>query len=364
MISNLPFFPERASTMASRVDALFFFLLGVSGFFSVLIATLIIVFAVKYRRSAKAEPNPAPKGVLALEITWTVVPFLLTMVMFVWGASIFVAMSRPPDDALQAYVVGRRWMWKVQHIDGRREIDQIHVPVGQSVKLTMTSEDVIHSFFIPAFRVKQDVVPGRYTTLWFEATKPGTYHLFCAEYCGTQHSHMIGQVIALEPAAYQAWLAGAGAGQSMEAAGGALFEQLGCPSCHRNDTEGRGPMLVGLYNRVVKLQDGRQVVADDGYIRESILNPGAKVVAGYQPIMPTFQGLVSEEGLLQLLAYIKSLQPSQAGAGATGGAPPNASSVPASGGGNAPTSPPRPRPQNDTHQQSDAGRPGASQGPG
>jgi len=307
LISGLPLFPERASTMASRVDALYFFLLGVSAFFAVLIATLIVVFAIRYRRREGYVQEPAPEGALALEVTWTAIPLGLVMVMFVWGAGIYVAMQRPPDDALQAFVVGRRWMWKVQHIDGRREIDQIHVPVGRSVKLIMTSEDVIHSFFVPAFRVKQDAVPGRYTTLWFQATKPGTYHLFCAEYCGTQHSRMIGQVIALEPADYEAWLAGSSGTQSMAQAGGAMFEQLGCASCHRDDSQARGPALGGLAGRPVQLQGGTVVVADDAYLRESILNPQAKIVAGYQPIMPTFQGLVSEEGLLQLMAYIKSL---------------------------------------------------------
>jgi cytochrome c oxidase subunit II len=304
MFSNLPFFPEQASTMAKRVDALYFFLLSVSGFFAVLIALLLVVFAFKYRRRSESERPPTIHGSLRLELAWTLIPFALTMVMFVWGASLYVALARPPDDALQVYVVGKQWMWKLQHLEGRREINELHVPVGRSVKLTMTSEDVIHSFFVPAFRVKQDVVPGRYSTLWFEATKVGSYHLFCAEYCGTQHSGMIGQVVVMEPAEYQTWLSGAAASGSLASAGAALFEQLGCVTCHVGPGA-RGPQLAGLFGKRVQLQNGQTVTADEAYIRESILDPRAKLVAGYQPLMPTFKGLVSEEGLMQLIAYIK-----------------------------------------------------------
>jgi cytochrome c oxidase subunit 2 len=199
-------------------------------------------------------------------------------------------------------------MWKLQHVEGRREINELHIPVGRPVKLLMTSEDVIHSFYVPAFRVKQDAVPGRYTSMWFQADKVGEYHLFCAEFCGTQHARMIGRVVVMEPAEFQAWLSGTkGSGGDMVASGQALFEQLGCQSCHQGETGARGPALAGLFNKQVTLADGRTVVADDTYLRESILNPQAAVVAGYQPIMPTFKGLVSEEGLLELMTYIKSL---------------------------------------------------------
>lgn len=307
MFSNLPFLPEQASTMAPRVDALYCFLIAVSAFFIVLIALLVVWFAVKYRRRSETD-RPAPiHGSLALELTWTLIPFAITMVIFFWSASVYVAIARPPDDALQVFVVGKQWMWKLQHLEGRREINELHVPVGRPVKLTMTSEDVIHSFYVPAFRVKQDAVPGRYTTLWFHATKPGTYHLFCAEYCGTQHSGMIGQVTVMEPSDYQAWLSGGGAKVSLASAGEGLFEQLGCITCHRGDSGARGPQLVGLFGKPVHLQSGQTVIADETYLRESILNPQAKIVTGYQPIMPTFKGLVSEEGLLQLIAYIKQL---------------------------------------------------------
>jgi cytochrome c oxidase subunit 2 len=226
----------------------------------------------------------------------------------VWSADIFVASRRVPPGAMEVYVVGKRWMWKTQHLTGQREINELHVPIGVPVKLTMTSEDVIHSFFIPAFRVKQDAVPGRYTTAWFEATKVGEYHLFCAEYCGTKHSQMIGSIKVMEPAAFQTWLAGGATGSPAQE-GEKLFQSLACITCHRADSQGRGPRLEGLFGRTVRLTGGATVVADADYVRESILSPTAKVVDGYQPIMPTFQGLVSEEGVMQLIAYIQSLQP-------------------------------------------------------
>jgi cytochrome c oxidase subunit 2 len=225
----------------------------------------------------------------------------------VWGAKVFFELYRPPVGAMEIYVVGKQWMWKVQHMDGQREINELHVPVGRPVKLIMGSEDVLHSYYIPAFRVKADVIPGRYNVLWFTATKPGTYHLFCAEYCGTKHSGMIGSVIAMEPQDFQAWLSGGRASDSPVAAGQKLFTDLACVTCHQSDTQGRGPMLANVFGKQVELQDGRTVLADEAYIRESIVNPQAKIVAGFQPIMPTFQGLVTEEQLLQLISYVKSL---------------------------------------------------------
>jgi cytochrome c oxidase subunit 2 len=229
------------------------------------------------------------------------------MIFFAWGSLIYFQEARPPKGAMEVYAVGKQWMWKFEHETGQREINQLHVPIDRDVKMIMSSQDVIHSFFVPAFRVKADVLPGRFTQTWFHATKAGTYHLFCAEYCGTQHSGMIGQVIVMEPAAYQAWLSGGGATGSLSANGQQLFSQLGCITCHRSDTQGRGPNLVGVFGKPVQLADGRTVIADENYVRESILNPGAKIVAGYQPIMPTFQGQVSEESLMALVAYIKSL---------------------------------------------------------
>ncbi len=307
-----PLFPERASTMAARVDALYLFLVGLGVFFAVLIAGLIVYFAIKYHRKTPGGVGAKIHGGMTLEITWTVVPFLITMVIFVWGASVYFAMAHPPDETLNVYVVGKQWMWKFQHLDGQREINELHVPVGRAVKVIATSEDVIHSFFVPAFRVKADVIPGRYVSIWFQPTQPGRYHLFCAEYCGTKHSGMIGEIVVMEPSEYEAWLGGGGGGEgSLASAGGKLFADLACNTCHRADTQGRGPVLEGLYGRTVALQGGDTVVADEAYIRESILTPSAKIVAGFQPIMPTFQGLVTEEQLLQLIEYVKSLKSQQ-----------------------------------------------------
>jgi cytochrome c oxidase subunit 2 len=307
MFTNFPLFPQQASAQAASVDGIYFFMLAVTAFFSLLIATLIVAFSIKFRRRHEDEVGVANHGALALELLWTIIPFLITMVMFGWGAKVFFDLYRPPVGAMEIYVVGKQWMWKAQHMDGQREINELHVPVGRPVKLIMGSEDVIHSFFIPAFRVKADVIPGRYNVLWFTATVPGRYHLFCAEYCGTKHSGMIGSVIAMEPTAFQAWLGGGNPSDSPAAAGAKLFQDLACISCHRNDAQAQAPQLAGLFGHPVKLQNGTSVVADEAYIRESIVNPQAKIVAGFPPIMPTFQGLVTEEQLLQLIAYIRSL---------------------------------------------------------
>ncbi|HVH58005.1 MAG TPA: cytochrome c oxidase subunit II [Vicinamibacterales bacterium] len=332
MFTNFPLFPQQASAQAGQVDGLYFFLVAVSAFFSIVIATLVVVFAIKYRRRHRDEVGYAIHGSLALELMWTIIPFFIVMAMFGWGAKVFFDLYRPPAGAMEIYVVGKQWMWKVQHMDGQREINELHVPVGRPVKLIMGSEDVLHSYYIPAFRVKADVIPGRYNVLWFTATKPGTYHLFCAEYCGTKHSGMVGAVIAMDPEDFQAWLSGGGASESPVAAGQKLFQDLACITCHTGDATARGPQLTNLYNSTVQLQDGNSVTADDSYIRESIVNPRAKVVAGFQPIMPTFQGLVTEEQLLQLIAYVRSLsQQGAAPAPAGTSAPqmPQASSRPA-----------------------------------
>jgi cytochrome c oxidase subunit II len=308
MWSGTPLFPESASTMSGRVDTLYFFLLAIATFFTILIASLIILYGIRFRRRVPDSIGRAIVGGAGLEIAWIVIPALITVVIFVWGASVFFAMSRPPDETLNIYVVGKQWMWKFQHLDGQREINELHVPVGRAVKLIMTSEDVIHDVFIPAFRLKADVVPGRYTHIWFQATKAGRYHLFCAEYCGTRHSGMIGQVVVMEPVEYQTWLSGGVAEGSLASRGGKLFADLTCNSCHRPDAQGRGPVLVGLFGKAVTLQNGETVAVDEAYVRESILQPSAKIAAGFQPIMPTFQGIVSEEQLLELVEYVKALK--------------------------------------------------------
>jgi cytochrome c oxidase subunit 2 len=321
--SGFALFPDQASSIAHRIDALYFYLVGLSIFFSGLIFLLVIYFAVRYRRrSADEPPPPRIPDSLPLEIAWIVVPLILAMVAFFWGANVYFALARPPADALEIFVVGRQWMWKFQHPDGQREINELHVPLGRPVKLTMASEDVIHSFFVPAFRVKHDVVPGFYTTLWFEATKPGRYHLFCTEYCGTQHAGMVGQVVVLEPKQYETWLSGALPGPSaitapagrfdapegsLAAKGQKLFQDLGCQTCHHMDRQGIGPVLAGIFGKQQQLQSGESVAVDETYVRESILNPQAKITAGFQPLMPAYQGRLNEEEVIQLIAYIRSL---------------------------------------------------------
>jgi cytochrome c oxidase subunit 2 len=315
-VSRFSLMPAQASTMAQQVDALFWFWFAVAAFFTVLIAGLIVVFMVRYRRRPGVDHAPDAHGALWLEGAWTAIPFVIVMVLFFWGASLFATMRRAPDDALSIHVVGKQWMWKLQHMEGRREINELHVPIGRPVRLTMTSEDVIHSFYVPAFRMKQDVIPGRYSEAWFEATVPGTYHLFCTEYCGTLHSGMIGRIVAMDPADFEAWLAGVDPDQGnvpVAVAGENVFRAHACGTCHRPDGGGQGPSLVGVFGKQVALANGQTVLVDDAYLRESILRPQAKLVAGYQPVMPTYQGLLSEENVMSLIAYVKSLQASEGG---------------------------------------------------
>jgi cytochrome c oxidase subunit 2 len=307
--TGIPFFPPNASSVATEMDLLYLFMTGVSAFFVVLVAAIVVYCTFKYRRRYSNQVGADIHGSLVLELTWTIIPLVLAMVMFGWGASLFYRLSRPPSDAMEIYVVGKQWMWKVQHPEGVREINELHVPIGRPVRITLGSEDVIHDYAIPAFRVKMDAVPGKLTTLWFTATAPGTYHIYCDQYCGTQHAGMIGQVTAMEPQAYAAWLTGGtGAGVPTAQAGEQLFKDLVCVTCHLADGSGRGPSLVGVAGSTVKLADGRTVVADDNYLRESIVNSQAKIVAGYLPLMPVMQGMINEEQLMQLISYIKSLK--------------------------------------------------------
>jgi cytochrome c oxidase subunit 2 len=324
--SWIPFIPESASTVSSKVDALYFYLSGVTLFFTLLISGTIIFFVIKYRRRSPFEIPQPIAGSHKLETMWSVIPFIIAMSMFAWGAQIYFENSRPPKNANEIYVVGKQWMWKIQHSTGQREINELHVPVGRKIKLIMTAEDTIHDFFIPAFRIKADVLPGKYTTQWFEATKAGTYHLFCAEYCGMNHSGMIGSVIVMQPAEFDNWLSGNAGQQSPAVAGQQLYQSLGCVTCHGATGEGgRGPALVGLFGRKVDLSNGQSLTADESYVRESIENPQAKIVTGFGPIMPTFQGQVTPEQLIQLMSFIKSLHAAGAPA-ATGPSPATAPS--------------------------------------
>jgi cytochrome c oxidase subunit 2 len=295
--------------MSWRVDAVYFYLSGVTLFFTLLISAILIFFVIRYRRRTPYEiPRPIA-GSHKLETLWTVIPFLIAMTIFGWAAKVYFDQSSPPKNAMEVYVVGKQWMWKIQHSTGQREINELHVPVGKKIRLIMTTEDVIHDFFIPAFRIKADVVPGKYTTLWFEATKTGKFDFYCAEYCGMNHSGMIGSVVVMESREFDNWLSGNTSNTTPAVAGQQLFQTLGCVSCHGATGEGgRGPALNGLFGRETQLVGGQKITADEAYLRESILNPQAKLVEGFGPIMPTFQGQLSEDQLVQLLAYIKSLQ--------------------------------------------------------
>ena len=309
MIPGLRFWPDSASSVSGEINLFFIVMLVLCGTVAVAIAAFIVYCGVRYRRRHANEMGAQVRNNFPVEFAWTVIPFILFMCMFAWGAKLYFDVERPPADAIEMFAVGKQWMWKIQHPEGQREINTLHIPVGRPVRLTMTSEDVIHSFFVPAFRTKQDVVPGRYTTTWFQATKPGKYHLFCAEYCGTKHSGMIGYIYAMTPRDYQRWLTEGAAEGSLASTGEKYFHQFGCANCHRFSDRARCPDLHNLYGRPVEISTGQTVIADDSYIRESILDPDAKTVYGYDHIMPNFTGIISEEKIVALIAYIKALGP-------------------------------------------------------
>ncbi len=299
--------PEAASSIAEGVDHLYFVLTFITLFFTIAIFSTIFVFMVKYRRQADNEIPPETEESLPLELAWTIIPTLICGGLFLWASSLYFENSRPPSASTEIFVIGKQWMWHIQHPEGVREINELHVPVGVPVELTMTSEDVIHDFYIPAFRVKKDVVPGRYTSLWFQATKVGTYHLFCAQYCGADHAEMLGWVYVMSPADYGTWLSSGTPSQSMVQIGEQTFNKLGCASCHLSDGTGRGPSLVGLYGKEEELKTGEKRLVDEAFIRQAIINPNSGALKNYPPIMPTFRGQVNEEQVLQLIAYVKSL---------------------------------------------------------
>jgi cytochrome c oxidase subunit 2 len=300
--------PPAASDYARQVDGLFYALGAVVAFFTLLIAAAIVGFVFVYRRRP-GEPRVHPRSHdnVPLEIAWTLIPFAIALGLFFWSAGLYVQGAAAPEDAEDVLVVGKQWMWKLQHESGAREIDELHVPIGRDIRLVMTSEDVIHSFFVPELRVKRDVLPRRYTYLWFRATRAGSYHLFCAEFCGTQHSRMTGRLVAQAPEEYAAWLASQARQPSPVTVGEALFHELGCPACHRGDEAHRAPVLEGVYGSRVALADGSSVDADDEYLRESVVDPGAKVVTGFTAIMPTYRQSLDDQQLMALVAYLKAL---------------------------------------------------------
>jgi len=318
MFSGIPLFPEQGSTIAADVDALYLFIVAVTAFFGILVTVVVLYFGVKYRTNDPMAVGERIHGSIPLELAWSIIPFLITIVIFIWSADIFFHIQRPPDQTLEIYATGKQWMWKFQHLNGQAEINELHVPMGRPVRITFTSEDVLHSLSLPAFRVKADAIPGRYSSLWFEATGVGEYHLFCAEYCGTKHSGMVGRIVVMEPTAYQEWLSGTIEG-TMADRGARLFSDLACNTCHLEDGRGRGPSLVDRFGATEMMADGGARVVDEAYLRESILTPQARLVAGYQPLMPTFQGIVSEESVMALIEYVKSLETAAvAAAGETG----------------------------------------------
>ncbi|HTV60093.1 MAG TPA: cytochrome c oxidase subunit II [Verrucomicrobiae bacterium] len=299
--------PPAASTIAQGVDRLYFFLTLITLFFTALIFFTIFYFMIRYRRRSEDEIAGGPHEHLPLELTWTIIPTIICVVIFVWASFLYVRNSRPPRASMEIFVIGKQWMWQVEHPEGVREINELHVPVNTPVRVIMTSQDVIHDFYIPAFRVKKDVLPGRYTSLWFEATETGTFHLYCGQYCGTDHSKMIGWVYVMNPTDYATWLAGGTETESMSQAGEKLFLQYGCATCHLADGTGRGPSLVGLFGKSEKLQNGQSKIVDETLLRNAISVPNSVELPSYAPIMPSFQGQINEEQLLQLISYIKSL---------------------------------------------------------
>jgi cytochrome c oxidase subunit II len=299
-------FPREASTIAPYADALYFFLLAITVIGLVLVGTLVFGFSIRYRQ----ERHPVAEqieGSTLLEATWTIIPLALFLICFVWGALLYFRIYNPPTNAMNIYVVGKQWMWKAEHPGGQHEINALHVPTGRPVQLTMISQDVFHSFSIPDFRVKREVIPGRYSTVWFQATVPGTYHIFCTQYCGTNHSVMIGEVTVLSPEGYQKWTQESTSGMSLAQNGERLFASMGCNACHSGSAAARGPNLAGVYGSKLQLTNGSEVLVNDAYLRDAILNPSQHVTAGYTPIMPTYQGQISEDGLIDLVEYIKTL---------------------------------------------------------
>ena len=305
-LTNSALFPPEASAISPYMDAFYFFLILISAVGLIAVGILVFGFSIMYRK----EKNPVAtqiEGSTLLEATWTIIPLALFMICFVWGALLYFRIYNPPTNAMNIYIVGKQWMWKAEHPGGQHEIDSLHIPINRQVQLTMISQDVFHSFSIPAFRVKREVIPGRYSTVWFEATATGTYHLFCTQYCGTDHSAMIGEIVAMTPEDYQKWASGSTSGASLAQNGERLFASLGCNSCHNGEATARGPNLAQVYGSRLPMADGTTVTATDAFLRETILNPSTRAIAGYAPIMPTYQGQVSEEGLIDLVEYIKNL---------------------------------------------------------
>jgi len=306
-LTDFALFPPEASKIAPQMDALYFFMVLISLIGLTIVVLLITTFSVMYRK--RRHPVAVQiEGSTLLEATWTIIPLGLFLVMFVWGSIIYFRVYTPPVNAMNIYVVGKQWMWKAEHPCGQHEINSLHIPTGRPIQLTLISQDVFHSFSIPAFRVKREAIPGRYTSVWFEATTPGTYHLFCTQYCGTNHSQMIGDIVVLTPDDYKRWTEQSTSGMSLAQNGERLFASLSCNACHTGLAGARGPSLADIYGSSVSLANGSSARVDEAYLRQAILNPSDHVPQGYAPIMPTYQVQISEDGVIALVEYIKNLR--------------------------------------------------------
>ena len=306
-LNSSALFPREASTIAPWMDALYFFLLGMTITGVTLVLAIVVTFSLRYRKAVHPVATQI-EGSTLLEATWTIIPLGIFLVTFVWGALLYFRIYNPPANAMNIYIVGKQWMWKAEHPGGQHEINALHVPTGQPIQLTMISQDVFHSFSVPDFRIKREVIPGRYSTVWFEATTPGTYHIFCTQYCGTNHSQMIGEVTAMTPDDYKMWTEGSTSGMSLAQNGERLFASMGCNACHSGTAAARGPNLAGVYGSQLQLANGSTVQVNEAYLRDAILNPSQHITAGYAPIMPTYQGQISEDGLIDIVEYLKTLK--------------------------------------------------------
>src|ERR1700678_3641738 len=305
-LTNSALFPPEASAISPYMDAFYFFLCAISAVGLIAVGILVFGFSIMYRKE-KSPVATQIEGSTLLEATWTIIPLALFMLCFVWGALLYFRIYDPPTNAMNIYIVGKQWMWKAEHPGGQHEINALHVPTGVNIQLTMISQDVFHSFSIPDFRIKREVIPGRYSTVWFNATTPGTYHIFCTQYCGTNHSQMIGEVTVLSPEDYEKWTQSSTSGMSLAQNGERLFASMGCNACHSGNAAARGPNLAGVYGSKLQLTSGQEVLVNDAYLRDAILNPSQHITAGYAPIMPTYQGQISEDGLIDLVEYLKTL---------------------------------------------------------
>jgi cytochrome c oxidase subunit 2 len=322
---KIPLLPYEDSSYATSVDAIFLSLRVLCSTITLGVFIVIIAFCIRYRQGSPAKRTsfPSHPQQVGLELTWIAIPLMIFVGLFIWAGNVYFNMFSPTADGIPIYVIGKQWMWKIEHAGGQREINELHIPVDHNIVLTLTSQDVIHDFDVPAFRVKHDVLPGRYVRMWFRATKTGTYHLFCGQYCGDFHSQMIGSVIVMTPTDYAAWLqhGSADAPETLAAEGSRYFHSFGCSGCHEGSQVVHAPSLAGLYDQPVPLQNGQLLIANDDYLRDSILQPAKNVPAGYQPIMPSFQGLVSEEQIIALIAYIRSQRNDRAVTPNTGSTP-------------------------------------------